>query len=203
MDINIAPTKANLIKAKSLLEFSRSGFELLDKKRNVLIREMMDLMERVKDIQKRMADTFKEAFEALQVANVSMGVHELREIALSIPTREDFRILTRSVMGVEIPTVKYEETDLKAQYGFYRTNPAVDLAFIKFREVKYLIYEIAEIENSVYKLAIEIKKTQKRANALEKIQIPKYEEQVKYMEEILEEKEREDFFRLKRVKNLK
>ncbi len=203
MDINIAPTKANLIKAKSFLEFSRSGFELLDKKRNVLIREMMSLMERVKDIQRRMTDTFKEAFEALQVANVSMGVHELREIGLSISTKEDFKILTRSVMGVEIPTVKYEETNLKAQYGFYRTNPAVDLAFIKFREVKYLIYEIAEIENSVYKLAIEIKKTQKRANALEKIQIPKYEEQVKYMEEVLEEKEREDFFRLKRVKNLK
>jgi V/A-type H+-transporting ATPase subunit D len=203
LDINIAPTKANLIKAKSFLEFSRSGFELLDKKRNVLIREMMSLMERVKDIQRRMTDTFKEAFEALQVANVSMGVHELREIGLSISTKEDFKILTRSVMGVEIPTVKYEETNLKAQYGFYRTNPAVDLAFIKFREVKYLIYEIAEIENSVYKLAIEIKKTQKRANALEKIQIPKYEEQVKYMEEVLEEKEREDFFRLKRVKNLK
>ena len=203
MDINIAPTKANLIKSKNLLEFSKNGFDLLDKKRNVLIREMMSLMEKVKDIQTRMTDTFKEAFEALQVANVSMGIHELREIGLSISTKENFKILTRSVMGVEIPNVKYEESDLKAQYGFYRTNPAVDLAFIKFREVKYLIYEIAEIENSVYKLAIEIKKTQKRANALEKIQIPKYQEQVKYMEEVLEEKEREDFFRLKRVKNLK
>jgi len=203
LDINIAPTKANLIKSKNLLEFSKNGFDLLDKKRNVLIREMMSLMEKVKDIQTRMTDTFKEAFEALQVANVSMGIHELREIGLSISTKENFKILTRSVMGVEIPNVKYEESDLKAQYGFYRTNPAVDLAFIKFREVKYLIYEIAEIENSVYKLAIEIKKTQKRANALEKIQIPKYQEQVKYMEEVLEEKEREDFFRLKRVKNLK
>jgi len=203
LDINIAPTKANLIKSKSLLEFSKNGFDLLDKKRNVLIREMMSLIEKVKGIQLRMTDTFKEAFEALQVANVSMGIHELREIGLSISTKEDFKILTRSVMGVEIPTVKFEESELKAQYGFYRTNPAVDLALIKYREVKYLIYEIAEIENSVYKLAIEIKKTQKRANALEKIQIPKYKEQVKYMEEVLEEKEREDFFRLKRVKNLK
>lgn len=203
MDIHIAPTKANLIKSKNLLEFSKNGFDLLDKKRNVLIREMMTLMDRVKDIQSRMADTFREAFEALQIANVSMGVQEIKEIGLSISTKEDFKILTRSVMGVEIPKIKFEESDLKAQYGFYQTNPAVDLAFIKFREVKYLIYEIAEIETSVYKLALEIKKTQKRANALEKIQIPKYQEQVKYMEEVLEEKEREDFFRLKRVKNRK
>lgn len=203
MDINIAPTKANLIRAKNFLDFSQKGFELLDKKRNVLIREMMGLIDKVKDLQNRMDKIFEEAYQALQVANVSMGVHEIEEIALSIPTKEEYEILLKSVMGVEIPSVKYEKKELEHYYGFYRTNSAVDIAVTKFREVKYLVYELAEIENSVYKLATEIKKTQKRANALEKIQIPKYKEQVKFMQEVLEEKEREDFFRLKRVKQLK
>ncbi len=203
MDIHVAPTKANLIRAKNLLEFSEKGFELLDKKRNVLIREMMGLMDKAKEVQDKIEVVFEEAYHAFQVASVSMGLNELKEIGMSIPLEENYEILFKSVMGVEIPTVKYDKKELTAHYGFYRTNPAIDIAVKKFREVKYLIYDLAEIENSVYKLAMEIKKTQKRANALEKIQIPKYTEQVKIMQEVLEEKEREDFFRLKRVKQRK
>ena len=203
MSMNVAPTKANLIRAKNLLDFSQKGFELLDKKRNVLIREMMGLMNKAKNIQSRIATTFEEAFQALKIVNVSMGVNNVEEIAMSVPTVEEFEILSKSVMGVEIPSVKYEKQELETYYGFFRTNPTLDIAVIKFREVKFFIYELAEIENSVYKLAMEIKKTQKRANALEKIQIPKYMDQVKFIEEVLEEKEREDFFRLKRVKQRK
>ncbi len=203
MAINVAPTKANLIKAKNLLDFSRRGFDLLDKKRNVLIREMMSLMDKAKNIQDRISTTFDEAYRALQVVNISLGIDNVEDIAISIPTVEEFEILSKSVMGVELPIVKYDEKKLETYYGFFRTNPTLDIAVTKFREVKYFIYELAEIENAVYKLAIEIKKTQKRANALEKIQIPKYIEQVKLIEEVLEEKEREDFYRLKRVKQKK
>ncbi|AOT70108.1 V-type ATP synthase subunit D [Geosporobacter ferrireducens] len=200
MSVNIAPTKSNLMKAENALAFSKKGFELLDKKRNVLIREMMGMMDRAKNLQERVTVTFREAYEALQVVNVTMGINSVEEIALSIPKASEYEVLLKSVMGVEIPTVHYNKTDLQTQYGFFRTNPALDIAYAKFKEVKYLIYELAEVENSVYKLAMEIKKTQKRANGLENIQIPKYKEQVKYIQEVLEEKEREDFFRLKRVK---
>lgn len=198
--INTTPTKANLIKAKSLLDFSEKGYDLLDKKRSVLVREMMGLIDRVKDVQIRITDTFEQAYRALEVVNVTMGVNNVEEVSVSIPKVEEYEILLKSIMGVEIPTVKFEEKDLQPYYGFFRTNPAMDIAVTKFREVKYLIYELSEIENSVYKLAMEIKKTQKRANALEKIQIPKYNKQVKFISEALEEKEREDFFRLKKVK---
>lgn len=198
--INTTPTKANLIKAKSLLDFSEKGYDLLDKKRSVLVREMMGLIDKVKDVQIRITATFEEAYRALEVVNVTMGVNNVEEVSISIPKVEEYEILLKSIMGVEIPTVKFEEKDLQPYYGFFRTNPAMDIAVTKFREVKYLIYELSEIENSVYKLAMEIKKTQKRANALEKIQIPKYNKQVKFISEALEEKEREDFFRLKKVK---
>lgn len=203
MDVNVAPTKANLIRAKNLLDFSQKGFELLDKKRNVLIREVMSLMDKSKEIQSRIESIFEEAYQALHIVNVSMGVNNVEEIAISVPTVEEFDIQSKSVMGVELPTVKYKKRDIENYYGFFRTNPALDIAVTKFSEVKYFIYDLAKTENSVYKLAIEIKKTQKRANALEKIQIPKYREQVKFIEEALEEKEREDFFRLKRVKQRK
>jgi len=201
MSIQMAPTKANLIKSKNMLGFSKKGYDLLDKKRNVLIREMMGLVQRAKITQENIQENFESAFEALKIANITLGFNAVEELAISVPDTEDFQVLYHSVMGVEIPEVRFEETPLSVSYGFYRTNAALDEAMVKFRKVRFLTYELAEIENAVYKLAMEIKKTQKRANALDKIQIPKYKELVKNIEETLEEKEREDFFRLKKIKD--
>lgn len=200
MDMNIAPTKSNLISAKATLEFSKKGFELLDQKRNVLIREMMSLIDRAKEIQNKVRVSFEEAYEALKMANLTIGIAAVEEIGDSTPEDSEFEILYKSVMGVEIPKIKYEKKDIQPVYSFYQTNVSVDVAFKKFQEIKWLILELAEVENSVYKLAVEIKKTQKRANALENISIPKYTELVKYIQDALEEKDREDFFRLKIVK---
>lgn len=201
MNSEFAPTKANLIKSKNMLSFSKRGYDLLDKKRNVLIREMMSLVSSANDIQEKIQKNFYSAFEALKFANITLGYSAVEELAISVADTEDFQVLYHSVMGVEIPEVRYEEKPLTVTYGFYRTNGALDEAMEKFRLVRFLTYELAEIENAVYKLAMEIKKTQKRANALEKIQIPKYRQIVKNIEETLEEKEREDFFRLKKIKD--
>jgi len=203
MQENIAPTKANLIAAQAALDFSKKGYELLDKKRNVLIRQMMSFMDRAKVIQQKMREIFKEAYEALIMANITIGINEVNEVAKSIPQATEFTILTRSVMGVEIPQIKYEKRELEPYYSFFHTNTALDVALKEFHRVKYLLYELAEIEDSVYKLATEIKRTQKRTNALKNIQIPKYEALVKMISERLEEKEREDFFRLKVLKKKK
>ncbi len=194
------PTKANLISAQNSLELSLKAFELMDKKRNVLIREMMNLIGRARSIQDRIDVTFTEAYHALQVANVTMGISTVEDIALSIPEETEFNVLLKSVMGVEIPKVRFTREELKPHYGFYRTNNAMDLAVSNFHDLKYLIYELAEIETSIYKLAMEVKKARKRTNALQNIQIPKYKELVKFITEALEEKEREDFFRMKMVK---
>ena len=203
MQENIAPTKANLMTAQVALDFSKKGYELLDKKRNVLIREMMSFMDRAKVIQQKMQEIFKEAYEALIMANITIGINEVNEVAESIPQATEFTILTQSIMGVEIPQIKYKKRELEPYYSFYHTNTALDVALKEFHQVKYLLYELAEIEDSVYKLATEIKRTQKRTNALKNIQIPKYEALVKMISEMLEEKEREDFFRLKVLKKKK
>jgi V/A-type H+-transporting ATPase subunit D len=193
----IAPTKSSLMKAKSSLALSNKGFELLDKKRNVLIREMMELVDKSRNIQERVYSTTAEAYQALQEANITMGLRDVDDITNSIPADENFEILLKSVMGADIPSVRYKKTEFKPAYGFYNSNISLDIARQKFNKVRYGIYELAEIENSIFKLAKEIEKTSKRTNALQHIQIPRYSEQVKHIQEVLEEKEREDFFRLK------
>ena len=192
------PTKANFMKSKAMLDFSQKGYILLDKKRNVLVKEIMGRIDEVESIQKEIDAIFQEAYTSLEYAGVTMGVSNLEEIALSIPKNEEISVLFKSVMGVELPVVEDQSQEIQPYYGFFRTNAALDQTVIKMMQVKKLIYKIAEIENSIFRLAMEIKKTGKRANALEKIQIPYYMDMTKKIGEVLEEKEREDFFRLKR-----
>lgn len=198
--IDITYTKTSLMAAQNSLELSEKGFDLLDKKRNVLIINMMGFIERAEGIQKKVAVVFRDAYEALQIANITVGISNVDQIAQSISEASGFEVLEKSIMGVEIPEIKYEEDKLIHYYSFYNTNTALDVAMEKFHEVKLLLYELSEVEDSVYKLAMEVKRTQKRANALQNIQIPKYREMVSKILEVLEEREREDFFRLKVVK---
>ncbi|MEK6266894.1 MAG: V-type ATP synthase subunit D [Clostridium sp.] len=197
---NFAPTKSTLMAAKSSLDFSKKGFELLDKKRNVLIREMMSYVDKAREIQNQVNIVFAKAYKALEFANINTGIINVEDIAMAVEEAKDYEVLFRSVMGVEVPSIIFERKGIKPKYGFYRSSASIDEARKEFNGVKYLTYELAEVENAVYRLAMEVKKTQKRANALQNIQIPKYEGIVKYVTEVLEEKEREDFFRLKIVK---
>jgi V/A-type H+-transporting ATPase subunit D len=196
----VAPTKSNLMKARASLALSQSGYELLDKKRNVLIKEMLDMVDRAKSIQEEIYSVISEAYRALQTANITMGIKNVEDMAYGVSNDESFEVLLKSVMGVDIPVMKYRKREIVPSYGLINTNISLDTARQKFNEVRYKIYDLAEIENSIFKLAKEIEKTNKRTNALEHIQIPKYKAQVKYIQEVLEEKEREDFFRLKKVK---
>ena len=202
MDPNTFPTKGNLILAKNSLELSKQGYELMDKKRNILIRELMDLIAEATDIQEEIDTTFTNAYRALQKANIQMGIHEVEQIAFGVPVEDSIRIKRRSVMGTEIPKVEYDKKERKPAYSFYHTKMSLDEACQQFEKVKELTIRLAEVENSAYRLAYNIKKTQKRANALSKITIPRYERLAKEIQEYLEEKEREEFTRLKVIKKM-
>jgi len=195
-----APTKSTLMAAKSSLEFSQKGFELLDKKRNVLIREMMSYVAKARVLQEQVNETFSIAYRALESANINSGITNIEDISMTIEEVLDYEIIFKSVMGVEVPKIIFERKEIEPKYGFNRSNASTDEVMKEFNNVKYLTYELAQVENAVYRLALEVKKTQKRANALQNIQIPKFQEIVKSVTEVLEEKEREDFFRLKVVK---
>ena len=203
MDPNTFPTKGNLMLAKNSLALSRQGYELMDKKRNILIRELMDLIEQATDIQNEIDVTFTSAYQALQKANIQMGIHEVEALSLNVPVENSISIKRRSVMGTEIPKVEYESRELKPSYAFYGTKMSLDEACEKFEKVKELAIRLAQIETSAYRLAYNIKKTQKRANALQNITTPKYEALTKSIQGALEEKEREEFTRLKVIKRMK
>ena len=199
MAIQAVPTKGNLMNTKKSLFLAKMGYELLDRKRNILIREMMMLIDHANEIQGKIDNAYDEAYSALQTANITLGY--CNDICNTIPVENSLSLEYRSVMGVEIPIVKIEEPERNKMYfGFNTTNTALDNAFQKFTEVKVLTTELAEIENSVYRLADSIKKTQKRANALKNIMIPRYEAETKNIANALEEKEREEFSRLKVIK---
>lgn len=197
-DNKITPTKGNLLATKKSLDLARVGFDLLDRKRNILIREMMTLIEKASSIQDEIDSTYAQAYKALQMANIVLGVCE--EIAQTVPIENGLQLDFRSVMGVEIPTVTLNESDFKVPFGISASDAMLDEAFLKFRQVKKLTADLAEIENSVYRLADAIKKTQKRANALKNIMIPKFTENVKTISDALDEKDREEFSRLKVIK---
>ena len=203
MDPKSFPTKGNLILAKNSLTLSKQGFDLMDKKRNILIRELMDLIDQATDIQGQIDKTFQEAYLALQKVNIQMGIYEVEAFSESIPVENSIQIKRRSVMGTEIPRVEYEQHEKKPGYEFYRTQISMDKAKEQFEKVKELTIKLAQIENSAYRLAYNIKKTQKRANALQNITIPKYQQLIFDIQNALEEKEREEFTRLKVVKRMK
>ena len=203
MDPNTFPTKGNLIRAKNSLALSRQGYELMDKKRNILIKEMMELIDQAKDIQTQIDETFRTAYAALQKANMEIGIAFVEQIAYTVPVEDSIRIKTRSVMGTEIPLVEYDAKSNIPTYAYYSTKMSLDQAKAAFEKVKDLSIRLSMIENAAIRLAANIKKTQKRANKQKNITIPRYEALSKDIQEALEEKEREEFTRLKVIKRMK
>ena len=203
MDPNTFPTKGNLMLAKNSLALARQGYDLMDKKRNVLLKELMALIDEAKEIQEQIDSTFTKAYACLQRANIEHGISKVQQLAFTVPIEESIRIQTRSIMGTEIPHVKYDEKENNLTYSFSTTSESIDIAREAFREVKDLTIKLSMVENSAYRLASNIKKTQKRANALKNITIPMYTNLVHNINNALEEKEREEFTRLKVIKNMK
>jgi V/A-type H+-transporting ATPase subunit D len=201
MDVSVFPTKGNLMKARNNLKLAIQGFELLDKKRNILISEMLSLIQYAENVQASIGKTFADAYKALQRANISIGISTVEQVGYAVSIEDSIELKFRSIMGVEIPILHTRQPEnIETNYSFFRTNYYLDVAYDNFNKVKALCISMAEIENTIYRLAEHIKKTQKRANALKNIVIPRYKELVNFIQNSLEEKEREEFSRLHLIK---
>ena len=164
--------------AKRSRALAEDGYELMDKKRNILVRELLTRIDEARALQKSIDSTFRDAYDALQNAEVALG--GCADIASNAPVDESVRLRWRSVMGVEIASVAGDEPDPESlPYSLADTGSALDEAYRRFTEVK---------------------KSQKRANALQNIVIPGLDADIRHVTEALEEKEREEFVRLKVVK---
>ena len=203
MDPRTFPTKGNLILAKNSLALANQGYELMDKNRNILIRDLMEVIDQAKDIQEQIDSTFTHAYKCLQHANIEHGISLVSQLAYTVPIEDSIKIKSRSIMGTEIPLVDYTPDENQPTYSFSTTDESIDRAREAFRKVKELTIKLSMIENAAYRLATNIKKTQKRANALKNITIPTYTTLVSSISNALEEKEREEFTRLKVIKQRK
>lgn len=202
MAAQIAATKGNLIQRKKALALASNGYELMDRKRNILIGEMMKLVEEVKKLQGQIEDAYSTGYFYLQQANISSGV--ISRIASQVPVEKEIQLTYRSVMGVEIPQVIYTpKTEYELVYSLEESNSSIDDAYIQFQKIKDLTMVLAEVDNAVARLATAISKTQKRANALKNVVIPRYVAEIKNISDSLDEKEREEFSRMKVIKTQK
>lgn len=198
MSRKVIPTKGNLMRLNARMKLATKGYELMDRKRNILVREMMSILNEVKELRKTITTKFKTAYKALQDANITLGI--VSDIAKSIPVNDGLSIKYRSVMGVEIPKVTHEAEHIRLTYGFGATNTKFDYAYKTLLELRTMIVTLAEIDNATYRLANAIRKTRKRANALNQIVLPQLTSDIKFIKDTLEEREREAFSRQKMIK---
>ena len=200
---NVPPTRAVLLEARRDLVFAKEAHDLLDRKRQVLLAHVVDMLEDVEDLEQRVEEQFSIAYEALGRARMSMGVEGVEWVALSTAKETRVVITERSIMGVAVPTVDVKPRELHLEYSLRGTTASIDRAIKAFGEALVLACQAAETETTMWRLTREMRKTQRRVNALSNVLIPGYESTIVQVEGALEEKEREDFFRAKAVKRLK
>lgn len=201
MTNQVIPTKGQLMSLKKSHGLAKMGHQLMDRKKNILVREMMVLLNEVTTIRETITTTYQKAYHALQDANITLGI--VGDIAKAIPIDDNMNITYHSVMGVDLPTIEYEKPQIRLSYGLRSTNSKFDYAYRMFQEVRDLTIKLAEIDNSAYRLANAIRKSQKRSNALQNVVIPTLESNIKFITEVLEERDREEFTRMKMIKNKK
>lgn len=198
----VPPTRMNLLRLKRSLKLAESGREILEKKRDVLMVELRNFAYDMQRIREELSEILREIYSYIEKAAVHLGFEQIEKIAESTSIPVDFSIDYRSVMGVIIPTLKVKVEEVQPNYGFFGTNVYLDLAFIKIRSLLDVICKLAELEESVYRIANAIESTQRRVNALKQIHIPRYRELIRNIESILEEREREEFVRMKKIKSI-
>lgn len=198
--LNVPPTKSSALNIKRELAFGEEGFSLLDQKRQILVFELMGNLDKARRVQQLADDALRAAFEALKAAQLRSGSAALEKEALAVNVEHGMQLSGRRIMGIDIPQVAVSAAKPGVQFGLTTSNTASDEVMKKFNEALKVVGELAEVESAVFRLAKEVKKTQRRVNALEKIFLPQYRETLKYIKDSLEEREREEMTIMKLIK---
>ena len=187
-------------KRKKLAE---KGHKLLSEKRDALVVQFFEIIKDRNTLRDKANSELRGSYSVLVQAQMIMGQDKVNDASGSIPPLGDVPMRTVNIMGVHVPKVEYDSIPSRTGeplYGYLDTTAKLDEACDKFRRLLIDILKLAEIEGTIERLAIEIEKTKRRVNALEHIFIPRLRATEKYIEMQLQEREREDFFRRKRIK---
>ncbi len=198
--LNIAPTKSNWLSLKKQLAFAEEGYDLLEQKRQILVFELMKRLNRARAVEAEIARALPQAFAALREATLDIGSAALDRAALAVRMNHEVKLSATPLMGLKLPRVTVRLAPLTAQFGVGGTSANTDEAMRQFVGVLPLLAELAELENIVLRLARELRKTQRRCNALLKLFLPDYRETISYITGALEERERESFILLKMLR---
>jgi len=198
----VKPTRMELLRIRRRLELAEKGHKLLEDKRDALIERFFKSIKRRDEIKREVEDILSKAMQALIEAEMIMGIDQVRISAKMVGKIGELRFLRDNIMGVKVPKIDRENLDLRAErfYSFTGTCIRLDEAKKLFEEALRKLIDLAEIDGAVKALALEIEKTKRRVNVLENVLIPKLQATRKRIEMLLEEREREDFFRRKRIK---
>ncbi len=199
--LNVSPTKSNLLALRRQLAFAKEGYDLLDQKRQILVFELMSRLERARQTEQRVEAASRLAYAALRDALLDLGAVGVDRAALAVRMNHQAELSSLPMMGLRIPRVAGQVEPPGVRFGLSGTSAHADLAMRRFVELLPLLAELAELENAVIRLARELRKTQRRCNALSKIFIPAHEETIAYITGSLEERERESFTILKMIRD--
>lgn len=199
---NILPTKIELIGTRRRLQTAVRVKKVLDDKRDVLLKRLDEMIQQASQARDGISQPLSDAYLALYDAYLKLGPLRLEGIAANTPPMVEAVVDVKRIVDVDVPSITLSENDVGMTYGFADTNVAVDRASMKMRKVLPSIFKAAEFENAIFRLAKELERTQRLLNALEYMIIPRYEASIRYIQQTLEEREREEFTRLKHVKKV-
>lgn len=200
MKKNIPPTRMELLKLQKRKKLAERGHTLLEKKRDALIHEFLERIDTYKDLKKEVYQELQEAYTKLHITQAINGVDVVKSVGDSQQQTFELEKNNKNLMGITVPTYTIKKLNPPENIDLLGTSKEVKESRQNFQHITKKIIELAEIEETIYLLAEEIKKTKRRVNSLEHIKIPTMEEQEKKIVRQLDELEREEFIRLKKIK---
>jgi V/A-type H+/Na+-transporting ATPase subunit D len=196
----LPPTRTVLLSLRRALEQAVQGHAILERKRETLLRELWDLLGEVKHTERQVRERFALAFNVQREARLVMGMDAMRFAALAPAANTEYSIETRSLMGVSLPLVAMRITPLPFPYSPAGISSVFDELRTRWVEVGQILGSWTEVTGSVWRVAAELERTQRRVKALENLLIPKYRAAIQRIQVVLEEQERDSFMRTKRLK---
>ena len=199
----VQPTRSELLEVTRKIRLTKAGHKILKLKRDGLIMEFFEIMDRAKDLRREIAAQFREASEKIAVANAVDGVIAVRSAAYALTIHPEIQLKTKNLMGVVVPEITSSRIVAPLDergYGVIGTSPRIDEAADAYEKLVETVVKAAELETTMKKLLDEIERTKRRVNALEFKMLPEFEEMERFIRFRLEEMERDNIFRLKKIK---
>lgn len=201
--MNVSPNRMELIKLKQRVSLAQKGHDLLKDKMDALVMELFDALRRIQDSRTMAIEQLKKGHAALSECVATMGTLETMQAAREAKKEAQIDVSARNIMGIQVPSIEIGEVvrnALSRGYSLYSTSASLDAASKEFEKALKLLVGLAELEATAFAIARELEKTKRRVNALEYILIPRLNGALKFILMRLDEMERENFTRLKRIK---